>query len=199
VPSTSVKKAAALMLFLLVGLIARAPSAGGQDEPGKGRPAEGEKTKLTETLPEGEGRAFLAQACVQCHDLKNIVTQRKTAAGWRRTINEMIWRGAPLMVDEAAVLNKYLASQFGPDDPWAATPVSRRSQSGERPPLPDGEGRSLVLQACIQCHDLSVIVSQRKTAMDWQRTVNEMIRLGTQLTPDEAEVVTHYLAASFGR
>jgi hypothetical protein len=46
------------------------------------------------TLPEGPGRALMLQACVQRHDFKSVVSQRKTAEAWRRTINEMIWRGA---------------------------------------------------------------------------------------------------------
>ena len=68
-------------------------------------------------LPEGEARSLIFQGCVQCHDLRNTVSQRKTAAGWRRTVNEMIWRGAPLLADEAKTITKYLATEFGPDKP----------------------------------------------------------------------------------
>ena len=80
-----------------------------------------EKPILPENyLPNGQGRDVIFQACVQCHDLRNTVAQRKTASGWKRTVDEMIWRGAPLMADEAETVTKYLASSFGPDKPIPA-------------------------------------------------------------------------------
>ncbi len=63
--------------------------------------------------PPGQGQELLVQACVQCHDLQIVAEQRKTAAAWRRTVNEMIWKGAPLMADEVEVLANYLATSFG--------------------------------------------------------------------------------------
>ena len=68
-------------------------------------------------FPPGRGRDLILQTCVQCHDLRNTVSQRKTAAGWKRTVDEMIWRGAPLMSDEAQTITDYLAASFGPDKP----------------------------------------------------------------------------------
>lgn len=77
-----------------------------------------EKTVLPENyFPDGEGRDLIFQGCVQCHDLRNTVSQRKTATRWRRTVNEMIWRGTPLTADEAEIISKYLAASFGPDTP----------------------------------------------------------------------------------
>jgi len=77
-----------------------------------------EKPILPESyLPRGEARDLILQACVQCHDLRNTVSQRKTSASWKRTVDEMIWRGAPLMADEAETVTKYLAASFGPDKP----------------------------------------------------------------------------------
>ncbi len=100
----------ALLLVLFAGLVVGAPRPQGQTPP--------EKAVLPEDyLPDGEGRNLIFQACVQCHDLRNTVAQRKTAAGWKRTVNEMIWRGAPLMTDEAETITKYLAESFGPDRP----------------------------------------------------------------------------------
>lgn len=68
-----------------------------------------------EHLPAGEGRAIMLRACVQCHDLRNTVSQRKTEEGWRRTVNEMVWRSTPLVGDEAEIVTKYLARSFGLD------------------------------------------------------------------------------------
>jgi mono/diheme cytochrome c family protein len=165
-------------------------------------------------LPEGAGRALMLQACVQCHDFKSVVSQRKTADAWRRTVNEMIWRGAPLLADEAAVLTDYLAAAFGPDSspPRSSTSKTAAKITATKAPkteaqteenqwakyLPAGEGRSLVLQACARCHDLKTVVAWRAPAARWRRSVNEMVVLGAPLTAGEAAIVAKYLAASFG-
>ena len=64
--------------------------------------------------PQGPGRELMLAACVQCHDVQIIAVQRKTRDAWRRTVNEMIWRGAPLLADEVDTLARYLAASFGP-------------------------------------------------------------------------------------
>lgn len=186
----------AVIVILFVGVIATLAmsSASGQ----KGDAA---------ALPEGAGRGLMLQACVQCHDFKSIVSQRKTADAWRRTINEMIWRGAPLMADESAILTDYLAAAFGPDSSpsrpssskiAAKTPASKAEENQWAKYLPAGEGRSLVLQACVQCHDLKTVVAHRAPAAGWRRSVNEMVKLGATLTAGEAAIVAKYLALSFG-
>ncbi len=109
----NIMKATLVVLLLLVAatIFASRPQA---QEAREAR----EKTVLPENyLPSGEARDLIFQACVQCHDLRNTVSQRKTAAGWKRTVDEMIWRGAPLMADEAETITKYLAVSFGPDKP----------------------------------------------------------------------------------
>jgi hypothetical protein len=55
-----------------------------------------------------------------------------------------------------------------------------------------------VLGACVQCHDLAVTVTQRKTLPEWRTSVEQMVRLGSKLNGDEIRVVSRYLASSFG-
>lgn len=99
-----------LLLVLLAGIVLGAPRQGSQEPR--------EKSIVPEDyLPEGEARNLIFQGCVQCHDLRNTVSQRKTLSGWRRTVNEMIWRGAPLMADEAETITRYLSVSFGPEKP----------------------------------------------------------------------------------
>ena len=106
-------KAAALALLLLAAMTVFASRRQAQE-----RRETQEKPIVPENyLPAGEGRNLILQACVQCHDLRNTVSQRKSAAGWKRTVDEMIWRGAPLMTDEAETVTKYIAASFGPDKP----------------------------------------------------------------------------------
>ena len=108
-----IMKAMVVALLLLAGATVFAARSQ-QQEPREPR----DKVVLPENyLPEGEARDIIFQACVQCHDLRNTVSQRKTAASWKRTVDEMIWRGAPLTAVEAEKLAKYLAASFGPDKP----------------------------------------------------------------------------------
>ncbi len=105
---------AMVVALLLVGGATVFASRSQEQEPREAR----EKAILPENyLPEGEARDIIFQACVQCHDLRNTVSQRKTAASWKRTVDEMIWRGAPLTAGEAETIAKYFAASFGPDKP----------------------------------------------------------------------------------
>ena len=114
----------ALLVVLLAGIVLGAPQPDSQEP--------GEKSMVPEDyLPEGEARTLMVQGCVQCHDLRNTVSQRKSTSGWRRTVNEMIWRGAPLMADEAETITKYLAVSFGPDKPIPDA-LKKKTMGGKR-------------------------------------------------------------------
>src|SRR5262245_15258160 len=97
--------------------------------------ASGQKNEAA-TLAEGAGRVLMLQTCVQCHDFKSIISQPKTAEAWRRTVNEMIWRGSPLIADEAAVLTDYLARAFGAD---SASSSSSSIKPAAKNPAPKPE------------------------------------------------------------
>lgn len=195
------QKALGPVLFIVLAMITSVLQARDQEQREKGAVFKGEISEETQYLPEGAGRTLLLDACLQCHDLRNIVSQRKTAAGWQRTIHEMIWRGAPLMVGEAGILANYLAASFGPDTP-AANALRKSSQQGNEPGkaqyLPEGEGRDLTIQACGKCHGLQTVISRRKTLPGWRRTIVAMVRLGTPLMAAEAETIARYLADFFG-
>ncbi len=194
------KKLAALTLALLAGVVLAASQTAGPEGPKMVPKPQQERTEKFEPLPEGEGRALVLQACVQCHDFKNIVSQRKTLPAWRRTVDEMAWRGAPLMPGEAEVISNYLAKSLGADKPAAEPGKDTRTDAHEAKLagyLPKGEGRALVLQSCVECHDLESIVLMRAAPGEWRRTVDKMVRLGAQVSPKEAERIASYLGSSF--
>ncbi len=65
-------KSIPLVFVLLAGIVFATPLRQGQDPQ--------EKPVLPEDyLPKGEARELMLQGCVQCHDLRNTVSQRKTA------------------------------------------------------------------------------------------------------------------------
>lgn len=155
-----------------------------------------------ENLPPGPGQTLILEACVQCHDLRAIVSQQKSESDWRRSVNEMIWRGAPLMPGEMDILTRYLSTTFGAQQPVRAAiqklsppPVAQKDKFAKY--LPPGPGRALVIEECARCHDLAITVVSRKTPEFWRRSVEQMARLGARLNGSEIQVVADYLARAF--
>jgi hypothetical protein len=109
-PANVTKITVALLSILFAGLVVAAPREQGHD-------AQEKPIRVEDYLPEGDARNLILQGCVQCHELRNTVSQRKTGSGWRRTVNEMIWRGAPLDADETETIVRYLTASFAPDKP----------------------------------------------------------------------------------
>jgi mono/diheme cytochrome c family protein len=140
-------------------------------------------------LPPGEGRDLLATACSQCHALNVIRSMREGAEGWKRHVYNMVTRGAQLNAREADMVVAYLAANFGPTAPAAAaTPVA----------LPSGSGKELVETRCVACHDLERVASARRQKSQWPALVANMVSRGAVATPEEAQVISSYLASHFG-
>ncbi len=65
-------------------------------------------------LPDDEGKALILATCVQCHaSLNYVLGLRKDSEGWRRSVNDMISRGAQVTPEEAAVITAYLTKHMG--------------------------------------------------------------------------------------
>jgi len=113
-----------LLLLLLVGGAVNLPATVGQEKQDSPTLPEG-----ATSLPEGEARTIILSACVQCHNLRNTVSQRKTADRWRRTVKRNDLAGTTLTADEAETIVNYLAFSFGPEKPLPPVP---RKESGEQ-------------------------------------------------------------------
>ncbi len=79
-----------------------------------------------QALPDGEGKGLILAACTQCHSLNSTVQQRKTAAQWRRTVQDMVERGAQIQLPEIPIIANYLAQSFPPGGP----PLAASSDQG---------------------------------------------------------------------
>ncbi|SRR5712692_909162 len=64
--------------------------------------------------------------------------------------------------------------------------------------FPEGEGKEIVLSACVQCHGLGEIVSRRIDTKEWQKVIYDMVARGSQLLPGESEILVQYLGTNFG-
>src|SRR5687767_15710266 len=47
------------------------------------------------------------------------------------------------------------------------------------------------------CHEADIITSQKLTATGWSRSIDKMVRWGSQITPEERKVLEPYLAQHF--
>jgi cytochrome c5 len=65
-------------------------------------------------LPDGPGKALVAERCLLCHSTGLIAQQRKDAAAWGRTVAQMRAWGTPIQDDDQTALVAYLAEHFGP-------------------------------------------------------------------------------------
>src|SRR3569833_205785 len=82
---------------------------------------------VSQSLPQGNGKAQFERVCGSCHPLTVATTQRKTEAEWGTVVTDMVSRGARGTQDDLNWIVKYLAVNFGPDRP-------RDNSAGGAPP-----------------------------------------------------------------
>ncbi|HWI17444.1 MAG TPA: c-type cytochrome [Vicinamibacterales bacterium] len=63
--------------------------------------------------------------------------------------------------------------------------------------LPAGPGADVLKSRCLSCHEADIVTSQKLSLTGWTNSVAKMIRWGSQITPQEREVLQPYLAAHF--
>lgn len=64
--------------------------------------------------------------------------------------------------------------------------------------LPDGEGKKVLEEKCLQCHDMALITDKRATKEEWTDTIEMMKLSGAVLEDMETTVLIDYLAANLG-
>ena len=135
----------------------------------------GAGASAAQTQPPGE--KILMQSCQGCHDLRVVQTSAMNAEGWTKTIDEMTKMGAEVAEADKPVLVRYLALNFGP--------------------VPDGPGKEILLNTCTMCHDLGRIKTARRSAEEWEETLNSMLNEGAPLSDEQFPVIHGYLSKHF--
>jgi putative heme-binding domain-containing protein len=79
-----------------------------------------------QTLPDGKGKAELLRICTVCHQVDTVTSLKQTPVEWRKTVNDMVARGADGSKEDLDNIVLYLSTNFGTDKPGpaAATPSS---------------------------------------------------------------------------
>jgi cytochrome c5 len=92
-----------------------------------------------------------------------------------------------------------LCSIFGRTATWLVLTVALATLSMAGPQeLPEGEGKKLLEERCVSCHNLKPVVSLKQNQSTWKKLVVKMVGLGAQLDDKEVDVATGYLAKYFG-
>ena len=93
---------------------------------------ESAKSEWELLFPEGEGKGYVLALCQQCHTLKYPVLQRHDESGWRGVIDSMSSRGAKFDEEDVAIMAKYLAENFGPNQPPLEIPLDLNKAGREQ-------------------------------------------------------------------
>lgn len=64
--------------------------------------------------------------------------------------------------------------------------------------MPEGEGRSLVSGVCAACHTLDRVLTLSNSRGDWEKTVQDMVSRGAQISSEEVGAIVNYLAEHYG-
>ena len=65
--------------------------------------------------------------------------------------------------------------------------------------FPDGPAKEYVNKICLQCHEASQLLSQRRDEADWKRTVARMALKGIPAPAEQYDAVALYMAKNFGK
>jgi cytochrome c5 len=66
-------------------------------------------------------------------------------------------------------------------------------------PLPEGDGKKLVVKLCTDCHGVEQIVAKKRTKEEWDAVISDMVQKGASGKDDEFDAIVAYLVKNFGR
>jgi competence ComEA-like helix-hairpin-helix protein len=65
--------------------------------------------------------------------------------------------------------------------------------------FPDGPAKEYVNKICLQCHEPSQLLSQKRSESDWKTTVARMATKGVAAPPEQYDAIAAYMAKNFGK
>jgi competence protein ComEA len=63
--------------------------------------------------------------------------------------------------------------------------------------LPDGPGKDATVRVCSSCHELARAISMHQDRAGWQSTIEKMISLGANASPEDFEAILNYLSKNY--
>lgn len=65
--------------------------------------------------------------------------------------------------------------------------------------FPDAPAKEYVTRICLQCHQESQLLNERKTEADWKSTVARMAQKGVSAPTEQFDAIAAYMAKYFGK
>src|ERR1700684_774866 len=65
--------------------------------------------------------------------------------------------------------------------------------------FPDGPAKEYVNKICLQCHEPSQLLSQKRSESDWKATVARMALKGVPAPSEQYDAIAVYMAKNFGK
>jgi competence protein ComEA len=65
--------------------------------------------------------------------------------------------------------------------------------------FPDAPAKEYVTRICLQCHESTQLLGQKKTESDWKKTVARMAQKGVSAPTEQFDAVAVYMAKYFGK
>jgi hypothetical protein len=60
--------------------------------------------------------------------------------------------------------------------------------------LPDDPAKDMLLKNCVDCHNVDVVIGKHQNSTDWKGTIARMSGYGINMSSDEIDQLTDYLA-----
>jgi cytochrome c5 len=82
---------------------------------------------------------------------------------------------------------------------WATFAVATMAFAAvQDPPLPEGEGKKILQNACTGCHGIDGVVKLKLDKAGWEGLVSSMVSNGAQVDTKDFPVLIDYLVKNFG-
>jgi len=132
------------------------------------RSTEQSKVDWSVLLPAGEGRSEVATSCSGCHDLRQVMIQKKSTGNWSATVQKMVSAyQAPVDKDDIPPIIAYLAANFGSDNPIDQLPIDLNTCKAEALSRLPGISR-----------DVAKAVIEARVANGHFKSVDDLLRVG---------------------
>jgi cytochrome c5 len=143
------------------------------------------------SLPDGEGKAIVNGACVNCHGVDLITGKTATHDEWATIVDRMKTYGANLDAKQTTTVTDYLAKAFPPKGA-APAPAAAGGQDV------DAAGKAMVNGVCASCHATDLITGKQATRKDWQDIIDRMKGYGATLDANQTTTLLDYLEKTQG-
>jgi len=78
-------------------------------------------------FPDGNGKQFVQQICMQCHEPAFLLRQKRTDTDWKKTVTRMSQKGLGGAVENYDAVAAYMFKNFGKEEDTSKVNVNKAS------------------------------------------------------------------------